>query len=166
MVTTVEVGGYNLPANVLCEMGDVVGKYAAADFSKGDYILAGKVSDTPPSKNAYFGKLDGTNRALSVTIQSFAAGLSGKLGQGDVISLIANNVGEFRETVIPPELQYVEVLATTISDGTDSDEQEGRGKGRITVHRDCPCYPGAGKAFGGTGTGWKPPRRVSLPGRG
>ncbi len=125
MVTTVEVGGYNLPANVLCEMGDVVGKYAAADFSKGDYILAGKVSDTPPSKNAYFGKLDGTNRALSVTIQSFAAGLSGKLGQGDVISLIANNVGEFRETVIPPELQYVEVLATTISDGTDSDEQEG-----------------------------------------
>lgn len=125
MVTTVEVGGYNLPANVLCEMGDVVGKYAAADFSKGDYILAGKVSDTPPSKNAYFGKLDGTNRALSVTIQSFAAGLSGKLGQGDVISLIANNVGELRETVILPELQYIEVLATTISDGTDSNEQEG-----------------------------------------
>ncbi len=125
MVTAVEVGGYNLPANVICEMGDVVGKYAAADFSKGDYILAGKVSDVPPSKNAYFGRLDGTNRALSITIQSFAAGLSGKLGQGDVISLIANNVGDFRETVIPPELQYVEVLATTIRDGTDSDEQEG-----------------------------------------
>ena len=125
MVTTVEVGGYNLPTNVLRGMGDVVGKYATADFSKGDYILAGKVSDTPPSKNAYLGKLDGKNRALSVTIQSFAAGLSGKLGQGDVISLIANNVGDFRETMIPPELQYVEVLATTISDGTDSDEQEG-----------------------------------------
>ncbi len=42
MVTTVEVGGYNLPANILCRMEDVVGKYAAADFSKGDYILADK----------------------------------------------------------------------------------------------------------------------------
>ena len=124
MVTTVEVGGYNLPANILCRMEDVVGKYAAADFSKGDYILADKLSDTPPLKNAYLGRLDGTNRAISVTIQSFAAGLSGKLGQGDIISLIAGNVGDFRETVIPPELQYVEVLATTVSDGTDSGEQE------------------------------------------
>ncbi len=92
--------------------------------SKGDYILADKLSDTPPLKNAYLGRLDGTNRAISVTIQSFAAGLSGKLGQGDIISLIAGNVGDFRETVIPPELQYVEVLATTVSDGTDSGEQE------------------------------------------
>ena len=124
MVTTVEVGGYNLPANILCRMEDVVGKYAAADFSKGDYILADKLSDTPPLKNAYLGRLDGTNRAISVTIQSFAAGLSGKLGQGDIISLIAGNVGDFRDTVIPPELQYVEVLATTVSDGTDSGEQE------------------------------------------
>lgn len=125
MVTTMEVGGYNLPANVLCKMEDVVGKYAVADFYKGDYILAGKLSDTPQLKNAYLGKLDGTNRAVSVTISSFAAGLSGKLGQGDIISLIANNVGDFRETVIPAELQYVEVLATTVSDGTDSNEQEG-----------------------------------------
>lgn len=125
MVTTMKVGGYNLPDNVLCKMEDVVGKYAVADFSKGDYILAGKLSDTPQLKNAYLGKLDGTNRAVSVTISSFAAGLSGKLGQGDIISLIANNVGDFRETVIPAELQYVEVLATTVSDGTDSDEQEG-----------------------------------------
>ena len=62
MVTTVEVGGYNLPANILCRMEDVVGKYAAADFSKGDYILADKLSDTPPLKNAYLGRLDGTNQ--------------------------------------------------------------------------------------------------------
>ncbi len=125
MVTTVEVGEYNMPADVLCRMEDVIGKYATADFSKGDYILAGKLSDAPQLKNAYFGRLDGTNRAVSVTISSFAAGLSGKLGQGDIISLIANNVGDYRETVIPAELQYIEVLATTVSDGTDSDEQEG-----------------------------------------
>ncbi len=124
MVTTVEVGGYNLPSNVVCQIEDVVGKYADADFYKGDYILATKLSDTPQLKNEYLTGLDGTNRAMSITIKSFAAGLSGKLERGDIVSLIANDVGDLKETIIPIELQYVEVIATTLSDGTDSDLQE------------------------------------------
>ena len=101
----------------------VVGKYANTDLYKGDYILESKLSDTPMLKNAYLGKLNGENRAISVSIKSFAAGLSGKLEAGDIVTLIASDVGEKRETLVLPELQYVEIIATTASSGTDNDVQ-------------------------------------------
>ena len=116
-------GGYNLPGNVVYRAEDVVGKYANTDLYKGDYILESKLSDTPMLKNAYLGKLNGENRAISVSIKSFAAGLSGKLEAGDIVTLIASDVGEKRETLVLPELQYVEIIATTASSGTDNDVQ-------------------------------------------
>ena len=124
MITTVETGGFNLPSDVMYKAEDVIGKYANADLYKGDYILKSKLSDTPMLKNEYLSGLDGTNRAISVTIKSFAAGLSGKLERGDIVSLIASDVGEMRETLIPTELQYVEIIATTDSSGNDSNTQE------------------------------------------
>ena len=130
MLAVVEVGGYNLPTGVVSRMEDVVGRYANADLYKGDYILTSKISDTPLLKNAYLNKLNGENRAVSVSIKTFAAGLSGKLEAGDIISLIASDVGEMRETVIPPQLQYVEVIATTASSGMDNDVQADSGEDR------------------------------------
>ena len=124
MLTTVEVGGYNLPSNVMYKAEDVIGKYANTDLYKGDYVLESKLSDTPQLKNEYLTGLDGTNRAISVTIKSFAAGLSGKLERGDIVSLIASDVGEARQTLIPAELQYLEIIATTASSGTDNNVQE------------------------------------------
>ena len=126
MLTTVEVGGYNLPGNVVYKAEDVIGKYANTDLYKGDYVLESKLSDTPQLKNEYLTELDGTKRAISVTIKSFAAGLSGKLERGDIVSLIASDVGEARQTLIPAELQYVEIIATTASSGTDNNVQEER----------------------------------------
>ncbi len=123
MVTEAEVGGFNLPPDVVYRKEDVIGKYANADLYKGDNILQSKLSDTPMLKNAYLSKLNGENRAISVTIKSFAAGLSGKLEAGDIVSLIASDVGELRETLVPPELQYVEIIATTASTGVDNDVQ-------------------------------------------
>ena len=134
MLTTVEVGGYNLPGNVVYRAEDVVGKYANTDLYKGDYILESKLSDTPMLKNAYLGKLNGENRAISVSIKSFAAGLSGKLEAGDIVTLIASDVGEKRETLVLPELQYVEVISVTASTGYDAntgeaqtDDEDGKG---------------------------------------
>lgn len=123
MLTIVEVGGYNLPGNVVYRLEDVVGKYANADLYKGDYVLESKLSDTPMLKNAYLSKLNGENLAISVSIKSFAAGLSGKLEAGDIVTLIASEVGEKRETLVLPELQYVEIIATTASSGADNDVQ-------------------------------------------
>lgn len=128
MVTSVEAGGYNLPSNVIYKIEDVVGKYANADLYKGDYILKSKLSDTPMLRNAYLNKLNGENRAISVSIKSFASGLSGKLEAGDIVTLIAADVGSQRETIVYPELQYVEIIATTGSSGSDQNVQE-RGDG-------------------------------------
>mgnify|MGYP006990123765 CR=1 FL=1 len=92
-----------------------MGRYANADLYKGDYILESKLSDTPMLKNAYLSKLNGENLAISVSIKSFAAGLSGKLEAGDIVTLIASDVGERRETLVLPELKYVEIIAATVS---------------------------------------------------
>ena len=123
MLTMVETGGYNLPGNVVYRLEDVVGRYANADLYKGDYILESKLSDTPMLKNAYLSKLNGENLAISVSIKSFAAGLSGKLEAGDIVTLIASDVGERRETLVLAELKYVEIIAATASSGADHDVQ-------------------------------------------
>jgi pilus assembly protein CpaB len=132
MITTVETGGYNLPSDVVYKKEDVIGKYANADLYKGDYILKSKLAETPMLKNEYLSGLDGTNRAISVTIKSFAAGLSGKLERGDIVSLIASDVGEMRDTLIPKELQYVEIIATTDSSGNDREVQQQTADGEDT----------------------------------
>jgi len=119
MVTTIKVGGYNLPDNVIRQQGNAVGRYARYDMKTGDYILSGKLSDTPITEFPYLHELDGTREAMSVTIKSFAAGLSGKLEAGDVISIIATEFGDFRQTVTPPELRYVKILAVTDNRGND-----------------------------------------------
>ena len=83
---------------------NVVGKYAKADLAVGDYILAAKLSDAPAAENAYLYNLDGTKQAISVTIKSFATGLSGKLQSGDIVSVIVADYPEDGETTIPAEL--------------------------------------------------------------
>lgn len=123
MLVTVETGSYNLPLGVVYKTEDVIGRYANADMHKGDLILESKLSETALLKNEYLISLNGENRAISVTIKSFASGLSGKLEQGDIITLIAGSMGQMRETYIPPELQYVRIIATTVKDGTDSNVQ-------------------------------------------
>lgn len=118
-IEVVEVGGYNLPGEVVKKPEDVVGKYAVHELIKGDYVLPVKISDTPASENAYLYTLNGTKRAISVTIPSFAGGLSGKLISGDIVSVIAVDYMESGKTVVPDELQYVEVIAVTDKKGND-----------------------------------------------
>ncbi|WP_033117728.1 MULTISPECIES: Flp pilus assembly protein CpaB [Eubacteriales] len=124
MVQTVEVGGFGLPDNVLRQSESVVGKYATADLSVGDYILNTKLSDTPAAENTYLYNLDGTKQAMSVTIKSFANGLSGKLESGDIVSVIAPDYKKQGSTVIPAELKYVEVIAVTAGSGYDANTGE------------------------------------------
>ena len=124
MVQTVEVGAYNLPQNLMTDKKEVVGKYATADLAAGDYILSSKLSAVPAAENAYLYNLDGTKQAISVTIKSFAAGLSGKLESGDIVTVIVADYQGKGETAIPPELQYVEVISVTASSGYDANTGE------------------------------------------
>ena len=123
-VSIVEVGGYNLPDGVIRTLDDAVGRFAIADLAVGDYILAAKLSDAPAADNAYLYHLDGTRQAISVTIKSFASGLSGKLQSGDIVSVIAPDYKKQGATVIPPELRYVEVASVTASSGDDANTGE------------------------------------------
>lgn len=120
-IEVVEVGAYNMPSEVMQKSEDVVGKYASAEMIKGEYVLAAKISDTPASENAYLYGLTGEKRAISITIPSFAGGLSGKLISGDIVSVIAVDYKEKGETVVPEELQYVEVIAVTDKKGNDDE---------------------------------------------
>ena len=124
MVQTVEVGAYNLPQNLMTDKKEVVGKYATADLAAGDYILTSKLSAVPAAENAYLYNLDGTKQAISVTIKSFAVGLSGKLESGDIVTIIVADYQGKGETAIPPELQYVEVISVTASSGYDANTGE------------------------------------------
>lgn len=124
MVQTVEVGTYHLPQNLMTDKKEVVGKYATADLAAGDYILSSKLSAVPAAENAYLYNLDGTKQAISVTIKSFAVGLSGKLESGDIVTVIVADYQGKGETAIPPELQYVEVISVTASSGYDANTGE------------------------------------------
>lgn len=120
MIHVETVGGYNLPSNVIKSENDVVGKYASTELQSGDYILSTKVSDK--SQSAYLSDLDGTKQAVSISIKSFAAGLSGKLESGDVISLVVTGYGDSKKTFAPEELRYVKLLAATTEKGNDTDQ--------------------------------------------
>ncbi|MBQ3881123.1 MAG: ParB/RepB/Spo0J family partition protein, partial [Bacteroidales bacterium] len=58
---------------------------------------------------------------LSVTIPTFAGGLSGKLLNGDIVSLIVYS-SDKKESFAPDALKYVRVITSTTSGGLDRDE--------------------------------------------
>ena len=128
-ITTVEVGAYNLPEDVVRNTGTVVGKYAVADLFPGDSILASKIAAEPAAENVYLYSLNGEKQAISVTVRSFADGRSGKLQSGDIVSVIAPDYKKQGVTVIPPELKYVEVIAVTADSGSDTNTGEQREEG-------------------------------------
>ncbi|MSU03557.1 Flp pilus assembly protein CpaB [Tissierella pigra] len=124
MVQVIEVGRFNLPENIIRTKDNVIGKYATSDLGIGDYILNTKLSDMPAAENAYLYNLNGSKQAISITIKSFANGLSGKLQSGDIVSVIAPDYKKQGETVIPSELKYVEVISVTASSGYDANTGE------------------------------------------
>lgn len=124
MVQVVEVGEFNLPENVIRTKETVIGKFATSDLGIGDYILNTKLSEIPATENSYLYSLDGSKQAVSITIKSFASGLSGKLQSGDIVSVIAPDYKKQGTTVIPAELKYVEVISVTASSGYDANTDE------------------------------------------
>lgn len=126
MADVVEVGNHNLPENVVRNLADVEGKYLTATVYAGDYILTDKISEEPSAENKYLYNLNGEKQAMSITINTFAEGLSGKLKSGDIVSVIAPDYLGSGETVIPAELKYVEVIAVTAKSGYDANTEEQR----------------------------------------
>lgn len=109
-----------LPDGVVNSKAEIVGKYATSDLYAGDYLTAAKIAGDSKSAGDVLASLDGTKVAVSVTIDSFAAGLSGKLENGDVISIIVVDK-DTKEASIPGAFKYVKVITTTTAGGIDQD---------------------------------------------
>lgn len=123
-VKVVEVSKKGLQESAILNKKDVVGKYAVVDLVRDNTILERQLSKNPIAEDKYLYGLDGTQQAISFTIQNFASGLSGKLLTGDIISIIATTMDENNneKTSTPKELQYVKVLAVTNDVGVDKKE--------------------------------------------
>lgn len=119
-IEVVKVKTDTKPKGIIVKKNEVIGKYAASNLFAGDYFTKAKLSGEANTADDVFATLDGSKIAVSVTIDTFAAGLSGKLQNGDIISLIVTPKGE-TESVIPAELKYVKVVTTTTSGGIDND---------------------------------------------
>jgi pilus assembly protein CpaB len=120
-IEVVSVGSYNLPDNVIREKAEVVGMYAVCDLYEGEYLLPSKLTQEQTSASGILESLDDSELAISVSISSFAAGLSGKLQTGDIVSLIVYSSKD-GTAFTPPELQYVMVITTTTSQGVDKED--------------------------------------------
>ena len=64
--------------------------------------------------------LKGDKVAMSITINSFAGGLSGKLENGDIVSIYVTD--KDNHTEVPASLKYVKVITTTTSGGIDEND--------------------------------------------
>ena len=119
-VETVQVKTDTMPQGVYVKTADVVGKYASSTLYAGDILTKAKLSGDSNNADDVLATLNGSKVAVSVTIDTFATGLSGKLQDGDIISLIAvdKNAGT---SAIPGELKYMKVITTTTAGGIDQD---------------------------------------------
>ena len=120
-VEKVQVGSYNLPADVITDTRTVVGRFAAVDLKAGDYLLPSKITTDSDSAEDVFRTLNGEKQAISITIPTFAGGLSGKLQNGDIVQLIVYDNNR-NKTIVPGALTYVRVITATTPDGTDKDQ--------------------------------------------
>ena len=118
----IEVGEYNMPANIARSLGDVIGTYAAADLYPGDYILSDKVSVEPLSSDMTLNAIPDGKVAISITTQTLATALSDKLQSGDIIRLYYYDDQNVLEPVTDiPELRFMKVLSVTDEEGLDID---------------------------------------------
>lgn len=120
-IEIVKVGGYNLPSDVILKKENVVGRFAATDLKAGDYLLPSKLTTTSDKANDVFRTLNGDKQAISITIQTFAGGLSGKLENGDIVQLVVYE-NDTSRAIMPGALTYVRVITTTTAEGADKDE--------------------------------------------
>ena len=118
-VAVVEIGKAGIQDNAVTDTKAVVGKYAVCDIKSGANVLTSYLSDKADSADDIFRTLNGTKQAVSITIDSFAGGVSGKLENGDIVSII---VTREKQTSVPAELTYVRVITTTTAAGIDKND--------------------------------------------
>jgi pilus assembly protein CpaB len=123
-------GAYNLSPKAIRDKDQVIGRYAACDLKEDAMLLVTNINNEANGAEDIFKSLDGAKQAISITLDGFAGGLSGKLRNGDIVSVIVTSDGM---TSIPTELRYLRVITTTSSSGNDAGEMDRDGEKPTTV---------------------------------
>lgn len=110
----------SLPKGVITDENQIIGKYASTALFAGDYLTMAKVKVQANSADDVIYGFNGSKFAMSFTIDSFAAGLSGKIQNGDIISLVVKD--KSGKSIMPASFKYVKVITTTTSGGVDQDK--------------------------------------------
>ena len=132
----------NLVPNGITDISQAVGKYAKADLYAGDYLTDAKLSGTPTGLSPFSAGMSKGKLVVSLTLPSFASGVSGQLQPGDIVTVIAvpkvvtsqmlgvepESHNQDTPVIIDPELKYLEVCMVTASDGSDARVQPNPGK--------------------------------------
>lgn len=134
MFREVEVGAYGLSNQIVKTTDEIKNKYAVTPILKGQYLFKNTIDDKIPYENEYlYTNLNGLNRAISFRVKELEKGVSNKILQGDIISIIlvdtSKNVTE--NAIIPDELKYIEVLSTTNETGIDTEDIEDKEKNDV-----------------------------------
>lgn len=119
-IEVVKISNSALHEKVIKDKSAVVGKFATADIFKGDFATESKITDNANTANDVMASLKGDKVAMSITINSFAGGLSGKLENGDIVSVYVTD--KDNNTEVPSALKYVKVITTTTSGGIDEND--------------------------------------------
>ncbi|OJU08707.1 MAG: hypothetical protein BGN88_05225, partial [Clostridiales bacterium 43-6] len=112
-----------LPDDIIKEKQAIIGKVAAVTLLPQDNLVPQKFTDTYSITNKELYNMDNPNNlAVSISVKTLAASMSGKLLPGDVVSLYGFSL-ENKSLVLYDDLIYVEVLAITNSKAEDLDKR-------------------------------------------
>jgi pilus assembly protein CpaB len=137
-IESAEVGAFNLPDGVITDPEQIIGLYALTDIPKTDLILPGKLGEFLLSE-ALDTLMKQEQKLVTVTLPSNAAGVSGHLQSGDIVSVVCyiaaheqfvtdENTGfDMRvnisaQTVSYPELRNIAVYAVENAKTESMDE--------------------------------------------
>lgn len=124
MLEYVAVMPLNLPENIIKDKQSIVGKVSAITLLPQDNLIPEKFIDAYSITNKEFYDMDNPDKlAVSVSVKTLAASVSGKLLPGDVVSLYGFNT-DSKTFVLHDDLMYVEVLAVTNSKAEDLDKRQ------------------------------------------
>jgi len=121
-IEKVTIGKYHLTAGVLTKEEEIIGQYAVSKLYQGDLFTSEKLTSSPFSGDEYLSNLPAGKMAVSVSLSSFAGGLSGKLEKNDIVRIVAVNESAY----VPESLQYVLALAVTNGEGTDKENVDNK----------------------------------------
>ena len=111
----VEVGTIGLASSAIRDQNSVIGTYANGTIYPDIPLLPSMITTEKWNENAVLENLDDGHVAISVSAPGLAGTVSGKIHNGDIISII---VLDKKGTYVPDGLRYMKVIGMNDSEGT------------------------------------------------